>query len=469
LVCIQGLGFVGTAMALAVADARDENGRPRFNVIGVELGTPAGLAKIEAINNGHLPMRTDDPKLQQALDRAVEAGNLTTTTDPEAYRRADVVVVDVHCDVDFESAPSEFQPTKLQQAELQLDGLKAAIQTVGDRMRQDCLVLVETTVPPGTCERILAPLLKDRFQSRGLDPDQVLLAHSYERVMPGPDYFDSIINFWRVYSGLTTEAADWAEAFLSKIINTKDYPLRRLQSPTASESAKVLENTYRAVNIAFIQEWSDFAEAAGIDLFDIISAIRVRPTHSNIRQPGFGVGGYCLTKDPMFAPLAAKQIFERDDVQFPFSLQAVQINRKMPLTTLRRVERHLGGLRGKKILLLGVSYRSGVADTRYSASEVFYRQAIQAGALVTCHDPKVDFWEELNLRLPSELPSAGEFDAAVLAVDHSEYKNFAFDRWAEGAELLIFDANNVLNKAMRERLRRLGCDVASLGRGADCA
>ena len=117
--------------------------------------------------------------------------------------------------------------------------------------------------------------------------------------MPGKNYFDSIVNYWRVYAGIDDESAKKCEKFLKKIINTKDYPLTRLSDTTSSETAKVLENSYRAANIAFIEEWGRFAEDIGIDIFEIIESIRMRPTHSNIRQPGFGVGGYCLTKDPI--------------------------------------------------------------------------------------------------------------------------------------------------------------------------
>ena len=114
--------------------------------------------------------------------------------------------------------------------------------------------------------------------------------------MPGKNYFDSIINYWRVYAGIDKKSADRCERFLSKIINIKDYPLSRLKNTISSECGKVLENSYRAVNIAFMEEWGRFAEDANIDIYEIVKSIRLRPTHQNIRQPGFGVGGYCLTK-----------------------------------------------------------------------------------------------------------------------------------------------------------------------------
>lgn len=127
--------------------------------------------------------------------------------------------------------------------------------------------------------------------------------------MPGSHYLDSIVNYWRVYSGVTKESADRCMHFLQSVINTEEYPLTQLSSTTASETAKVLENSYRALNIAFMEEWGRFAEEIGINMFEIVEAIRKRPTHANIMKPGFGVGGYCLTKDPLFVKIGAEKFF----------------------------------------------------------------------------------------------------------------------------------------------------------------
>ena len=186
------------------------------------------------------------------------------------------------------------------------------------------------------------PTLRRELLGRDLDQDSVLVAHSYERVMPGADYFASITNYWRVYAGTTEGAADAAEEFLSAVIDTVRFPLTRLAGTTASETAKVLENTFRATTIALMEEWSRFAELVGIDLFDVVEAIRMRPTHANIRTPGFGVGGYCLTKDPLFAPLAARELWN-SELDFAFSTAAVRTNDRAPLNALDRLMDLLGG------------------------------------------------------------------------------------------------------------------------------
>jgi nucleotide sugar dehydrogenase len=455
-VCIQGLGFVGTAMAVAVANACNTNGEPYFRVFGVDLPTTEGRRRVEAINAGILPFETEDEKLSKGLQRAHRVGNLLASTDPNLYSQAAVIVVDVHLDVVHNSC----------QSSLSLDGFQAAIRTLGEKILPGCLVIVETTVPPGACERIVAPELANAFAKRDLPKNAILLAHSYERVMPGKEYYNSIVNIYRVYAGHTTKAADICEAFLAKVINVNEYPLTRLSSTTASEIGKVLENSYRATNIAFIEEWGRFAEAAGVDLFEVISAIRLRPTHSNIRHPGFGVGGYCLTKDPLLAKLGAKELLGLEGQEFPFSTLAVTTNASMPLVSLNKVQQLLGGtLDRKTILLLGVSYRQDVGDTRNSPSQIFVQKARERGASIICHDPFVGYWPELEIRPVADLPELNGIDAVVLAVPHNKYKSLDFLTWLNGANPLIFDANDVLSKGQREALRKAGCRVSAIGRG----
>ena len=458
VICVQGLGFVGTAMALATASARNPDGSPAFEVVGVELDHGAGRACARAINEGRLPMRTSDPKMERALRGALEAGNLTARTDDEAYDSASVTIVDVGLDL----TQVDGRP------EVDFSGLRSAIRTLGSRMRPGSLVIVETTVPPGTCARMIAPELEQALGGRGLSADSILLAHAYERVMPGARYLDSIVNFWRVYAGHTEEAAEACERFLSKVVNVNEYPLTRLPSTTASELGKVLENSYRAANIAFMEEWGRFAEAIDVDIFDVVEAIRVRPTHSNIRQPGFGVGGYCLTKDPLFAEYGAHELFGLPELDFPFSELTVRTNAVMPLATLDEVDSLLGGLEGKRILLLGVAYREGVADTRESPAALFLTSARERGAEVVPHDPLVREWDPYG-EIPAELPSPEGFDAVVFAVPHAEYLELDVPGWLGPARPLIVDAANVLPRETLRTLAGLGCRVWGIGRGTIAA
>lgn len=456
VVCVQGLGFVGMAMALATASARREGGSPSFDVIGVEIDDAAGRERAEAVNAGRLPIRSSDGRMEDAMRRAVEAGNLRATTDPSVYARARVAIVDVGLDVTM----TEDGPT------VDFTGLRAAVRALAERLPEGALIIVETTVPPGTCEKVIAPLIDEVVKDRGLPPGAILLAHAYERVMPGPQYLDSIVNFWRVYAGHTHEAADACERFLSQVVNVEDYPLTRLASTTASETAKVLENSYRAMNIAFMEEWGRFAEEADMDLFRAIDAIRIRPTHSNMRQPGFGVGGYCLTKDPLFAEYGARELLGYKDLEFPFSERAVEVNKVMPLVSLDKLEELLGSLRGRRLLLLGVSYREGVADIREAPAETFISEAKRRGAEVVAQDPLLDGRELTGgQRVEGGLPSPGGFDAVVFAVGHAQYQELDLLEWLGSASPLIVDASRVLRDDQLEALAAKGLTVWSVGRG----
>lgn len=458
VVCVQGLGHVGSAMAVAVANAKDHAGQPAFNVVGVELDNELGRSKVADINAGRMPFAFTDDKLSAAMKFGHDTANLIATTDKRAYARASVVLVDVPFDVaDINGKPH-----------LPWDHFKSAIRTIGMHIKPGTLVIVETTVPPGACEKVAAPLLSDCFRQRGLAEDGYLLAHSYERVMPGPQYYESIVNFWRVFAGHTTAAGDAAQAFLEQVIDTEHYPMTRLQSTTASETAKVLENSYRATNIAFVEEWGRFAESVGIDLFEVIQAIRVRPTHNNLRQPGFGVGGYCLTKDPLMAKLAGQELFGLD-LDFPFCTMAVKTNNVMPIVSLDYIDGALNGLKNKRILLLGVSYRPGVGDTRYSPSEIFMHEALARGAKVDCHDSLIAHWREFDMDLPKDVPAPAGYDAVVFAVSHAEYLKLDMKAWLAGATPLIFDSNCVLSTAQRQAARDAGCNVRSIGRGEEHA
>tara|TARA_Y100001937_G_scaffold128680_1_gene206691 strand:+ start:20532 stop:21980 length:1449 start_codon:yes stop_codon:yes gene_type:complete len=458
VVCIQGLGFVGSAMAVAVASASDSNGQPLFNVVGVDLPNARGLHSVKSLNAGMFPAESNDLDLVDAAKRTLERKNLRAFTDPEVYSWADVVIVDINLDLGAPDADED--PT------VDFSALIRAMETLGDRIKAGCLVLVETTVPPGTCEKVIYPVLRDKFLARGLKESDLFLAHSYERVMPGHEYLFSIVNFWRVFAGLDEPSADKCEAFLRKIINTKDYPLTRLANLRASETAKVLENSYRATNIAFIEEWGRFAESVGVDLFSVINAIRQRPTHNNMRQPGFGVGGYCLTKDPLFGRVAAKQIFGLD-LDFPFSRSAVATNNRMPLVSVERLKTVFGdSLANKRILLCGVSYRPDVSDTRYSPSEIFARALLKESVDVEFHDPMVRFWEEFSAKPMLDFPNLTGYDALVFAVDHREYRDLKFDEdFLKGWRGLVLDSNNVLSEAQIRDLVRIGCRVECIGRG----
>ena len=346
-----------------------------------------------------------------------------------------------------------------------------AIQTIADYCKPEVLVIVETTVPPGTCENVILPILRKGFARRGVAQDAFKLGHSYERVMPGPNYIDSIQNFYRVYSGIDQKSADATEAFLRTIIRTDEYPLTRLRNTNSTEMAKVLENSYRAANIAFMVEWSRFAEEAKVDLYEVVNAIRMRDTHKNMMLPNIGVGGYCLTKDPLLASWSRQKIFNSNQ-SLSQSEQGVRINDQMPLFAYEFLVQKLNTLgrvmKGLKVLLLGVSYRGDVGDTRYSPVELFCKLLISAKCHVYAHDYFVKYWEEASISVENNIQSAldGDFDTLVFTTLHSDYRSnpYLMESLERKSGLLVFDTIGLLTRNEFEKIK-LNHHVFILGNG----
>lgn len=417
VVVVQGLGFVGAVMSLVCANALTEE----YAVIGIDLPTPNSYWKIQSINEGVFPVVASDPKIEEFYQISRQKQNFYATYDPYCFSKADVVIVDINLDVAKES---NFEKD-LESYDVSLLGFKKAMEAIGQNCKEDVLIIVETTVPPGTCQKVVKPIVSKCLQERGLKNNHFKLGHSYERVMPGPDYIDSIQNFYRVYSGIDEESAEATENFLRTIISTEKYPLSRLGNTNATEMAKVLENSYRAMNIAFMVEWSRFAEEAGVNIYEVVNAIRMRPTHKNIMFPGIGVGGYCLTKDPLLASWARKNLFN-SQYTLGQSEQGVRINDKMPLYSFEFLQKeYQNGLGGKKTLLLGVSYRSNVGDTRYTPVEYLYDYLAKAGCEIEVTDPYVEYWEEKNMKVSQNFLTLlkKNWDIIIISTGHDEYKN----------------------------------------------
>ena len=456
-VCIQGLGFVGFAMGIAVANSKDKYSfLPIYDVVGIDLPNEEGIKKIKDINNGVFPISCNDKNLEKAYKDVIACGNFKASDNPKEYEDADFVIIDINLDVSMNGESSK----------VQFSNFKKAIETIGSRIKKDTLVIVETTVPPGTTEKIILPILKEKFYKRYGNEFQPLLAHSYERVMPGPEYLSSIINFWRVYAGVNSTSSEKCKEFLSTIINIDEFPLSQLSSTTASELSKVLENSYRATNIAFIHEWGQFAEEIGVNLFEVIKAIKVRPTHSNICRPGLGVGGYCLTKDPLMGFVSSNQIFKNNKIDFPLSKKAVEINSIMPKHTFNVA---ISNLKNKyttpKILILGVTYRDQVGDTRYSASIELAKMFIKKEISVTTHDPMIR--EELSpeFNYSKDLPESSGFDEIIFTVAHTFYKELDLKEWLRGYKGFILDSNNIFKDNEINILKFLKINFKIIGRG----
>jgi UDP-N-acetyl-D-glucosamine dehydrogenase len=491
VVVVMGVGFVGAVMAAIIADARDENGKNTKFVIGCQRPSRRSFWKIPILNRGVSPVKAEDPEVDELIGRCVrESETLTATYNSDSLQFADCVVVDVQCDY------SKSELGNMRSGEVEMAALEETMKTIGEKIPAHALTLIETTVAPGTTEFVAWPILKKAFAKRGLT-DTPLLSHSFERVMPGKEYVRSIRDFWRVCSGCTTEARNRVIKFLNEVLNTKDFPLTVMDRPIESETTKIVENSYRATILAYLNEWSLFAERNGVDLIKVINAIKVRPTHSNMIFPGPGIGGYCLPKDGGLGYWAYKHIlgFDDGDRIFRITPAAIDINdtRSLHVATLtrdalRNMSRYIAG---SKVLLCGASYRQDVGDTRYSGSEMIVRKLTEMGADMHVHDPYVDNWHEFETQ-DSESPelswkrffrnqeglsgikvekdlqkSLQGIDALILAVPHQEYLILDPDsilKWT-GSPIAVIDCFGILSDDHIRRYFELGCEVKALGRG----
>jgi len=489
IVVVMGVGFVGAVMAAVVADSQRPDGTPGKFVIGVQRPSPRSYWKIPLLNRGLSPVKAEDPEVDLLIGRCVkEKKTLTATYTMEALTLADVVVVDVQCDF----LKEELGNVKSGSAEIR--ALEDSFRVIGQKIPPQAMVLIETTVPPGTTEYIAYPFVKKAFEERGIKAEP-LLAHSFERVMPGKEYVSSIRNFWRVCSGINGEARERVVKFLSEVIEVEKYPLTVLDRPVESETCKIIENSFRATMLAFMHEWTLFAERNGVDLLKVIQAIKVRPTHSNILFPGPGIGGYCLPKDGGLGFWSYKHLMGFQDDIFQITPLAININDTRALHAAQLVRDALRNrnriVASSLIAVLGISYREDVGDTRYSGSEILVRKLTEMGAEMRVHDPYVDHWWELEnqdqypthnswarffrnqeglarSRVTQDLPAAlAGADAVVLAVRHQPYLALDPDQVVQwiGRPAAIVDCFGVLDDAKIRRYFELGCEVKGSGRG----
>ncbi len=492
IVVVMGVGFVGAVMAGVVADAVDKKtGEPGKFVIGMQRPSVRSFWKIHYLNRGVAPVEAEDPEVAPLIERCVrQKKTLTATFSYEALKLADVVVVDVQCDYLKECLGN------VRKGRADIAALEESLKIIGDHIGPDCLVLIETTVPPGTTEYVAYPIIKRAFAARGLDDCEPLLAHSYERVMPGREYVASIRDFWRVCSGINESARERVEKFLSDVLNVEKFPLTVMDRPIESETCKIVENSYRATTLAFLHEWSLFAERNGVDLPKVIEAIKVRPTHSNIIFPGPGIGGYCLPKDGGLGVWSYHTLMGFEDDIFKITPLAIDINDTRALHVAGLVR---DGLRNQgkivaasRVLVLGASYREDVGDTRYSGSELIVRKLAEMGAEVLVHDPYVKHWWELEkqdsypapghswarffrnqeeltkTRVSSDLAASLKgVDAVVFAVRHEAYRKLTPAEVVRmiGGPAVVIDCFAMFSDDMIRDYFARGCEVKGLGRG----
>lgn len=426
-IVIQGLGYVGLAMMTFCAAAK-KNSKHLYNVVGVEKNSINGLQIVDQINSNRIPKIVDDKSFLNFYSKLVKEKRLFATVDDAEYSKADIIFVCSNCDFNFEKNRVE------------LKSYIENINQISKKVKENCLIIIQSTLPPGTTDKILEPLIKKNLKKRGIK--NFYLCHSFERITPGKDYYYSMKNVERIIGSRNKSSLKMTKKIFKDIFGIKSDKVTEFNSPSESETCKIIENSYRATNIAFIEEWRKFCSKHDLNLEKILSSIRKRKTHSNIMRSGIGVGGYCLTKDPLFAKASTSQIF-RKNFDFPMSIGAVKINERMTADIMSEIKHKFKKkIFGKKVLLIGVSYKEDTDDTRYSPAEKVFKFFKQNRCKISFYDPIVNYWGLMNNHSINK-KNLKNFDIYVYLIKHKSFEKLKISHKKNS---LILDLNHVLDK-----------------------
>jgi nucleotide sugar dehydrogenase len=391
-VVIIGLGYVGLPLAL-------EGARVGLNVTGLDIKR----ATVDGLNAGR--SHVDD--LSDADIAAMLAAGFRATTDAadiaaEMAGGPDVIVICV--------------PTPLSESDgPDLTAVRAATQSAAALLRAGTLVVLESTTYPGTTDEIVRPMLeKASGLSAGID---FHLAFSPERIDPGNEVY-GVRNTPKVVGGITPACTEAAAGFYGHVCDT----VVRAKSAREAEMAKLLENTYRHVNIALVNEMAIFCHELGVDLWDAIRCAATKPFGFQAFYPGPGVGGHCIPIDPNYLSYKV-----RAELNYPFRFVelAQEINSRMPGYVVDRaaelLNTHAKPLNGARVLLLGVTYKKDIADQRESPARPIARKLLQRGADLSYHDPFVESWQVDGRDIPRAASPAAPADLTILLQAHTAY------------------------------------------------
>jgi UDP-N-acetyl-D-glucosamine dehydrogenase len=394
---IMGLGYVGLPLAVAF-------GEQGHDVVGVDID----VRKLEALRRGESYIEN----VPSALLRAV-AHRFEPTTRAANLSRCDAVLVCV--------------PTPLTaNREPDLGPLVAATRILADLLQRGQLVVLESTTYPGTTRERMAPILEESGLVAGKD---FHLAYSPERVDPGrTDY--NLRNTPKLLGGLTEACGDCAEVMYREVCDE----IVRLSSPEAAELTKLLENIFRSVNIAMVNEIAMLTDRMNIDIWEVVDAAATKPYGFMRFDPGPGMGGHCLPVDPFYLSWRAREF----DVTTEFIELAGKVNQNMPYHCVAKIERVLNNagkpVQGSRVVIFGVSYKSGVGDLRESPALKIMALLGALGAELTYHDPHVP-------TLPDGTMSSLDFDEALdgcdLALIVTAHPSVDHDAIAERAPLVV--------------------------------
>jgi len=417
-IAIIGLGYVGLPLACLCA-------RKGYYVLGIDKNPKI----VNLVNQGVSHIK--DKKLEIELRK--QKGKIKATTSFQNLSKVNYIIVCVPTPVNNNHKPD-------------LKPLKSALKGISKFLKKGQLVIIESTIYPGTTEEIVKPILEESGLKVGKD---FFLAHCPERIDPGNKRW-SLDKIPRVLGAITKEGKKKATKFYKSIINAE---ILELNSIKAVEAVKITENTFRDVNIAFINELAKSFDKFDIDIIEVIRGASTKPFGFMPFYPGCGVGGHCIPVDPYYLIEKAKGI----GFNHKFLKLARMINNSMPAYTVSLLESKIDNLKDKKIGVLGLSYKADVDDTRESPALKIREILEEKKAKVFVFDPFIP--EKSSVSSLEELLK--KVDYLILATDHREFKDMDLEKLKENKIKIIIDGRNCLNK---EKIKSLGIEYKGIGR-----
>lgn len=425
-VTIIGMGYVGLPLAVELA-------KQNIKVYGYDKQSE----KISKLIKGNSYIIDVD---SSTINEIVESGYLTPVSDPGSIRDSDIIVICVPTPLTINQQPD-------------ISYIESALEDIVNNLTPGKLIILESTTYPGTTEEILL----SRFSSAGyLVGENIFLCFSPERVDPGNKHYKTS-NTPRIVGGITRECCELAKAFYMSVVEE----VIPVSSPRVAEMTKLLENTFRSINISFINEMAILCDKLNIDLWEVIEAAKSKPFGFMPFYPGPGVGGHCIPLDPVYLSWKAKGI----NFYSRFIELAQEINKSMPSYVLNRIMHTLNKsgkpLKGSKVLLLGMSYKPDVDDLRESPNLELYELLRNHGAEVFFNDPYTScFFDKDNNIVSSvtlEYETLGQYDCVVLLTNHSCYNyQLIYDY-----STLIYDTRNGFKEVIDSKaiINKLGAQV----------
>ena len=440
-IAVIGMGYVGIPCAVLLADVDG------YDVTGVQRRSERSGWKIELLNSGKSPIEGDEPGLEELISKVVDKGTFRVTDDFNILSGMDIILIDVQTPTDESNVP-------------RYESLKEVSVKIAQVMKKGTLVVIESTVAPGTTRNIVLPLLEKHSGMNG--GEDFYLAFSYERVMPGK-LLEYIVNFPRVVGGIDERSTQMAVKMYKKIVKKTVHATE----VTTAELAKTIENAYRDVNIAFANEMALVCESLGVNVYEVRELINERhDRHMHI--PGIGVGGHCLPKDTWLLRHGLMQYgLVKEEPEF--ITLARKLNNYMPYHGLDLVKKSLEAkgipLTKATVAILGVAYLENSDDTRNTPARALIHALERGGAKeIRAHDPYVRSREFPDIAVQRDLDAVVTgADCLVIATKHDEY--FSMDLKMIASRMrtpIIVDGRNVLKK---EACENEGIMYKGIGKG----